>query len=99
MKTIGKITRNFAIAGWIFMFIFISGYIFPALIILGFLGWGIGAILFFFNILCLIVLIVGGFKNIKDKFYIRYLILTISFVIAYPIFFSIVHQNADIFLN
>ncbi|MBX4162771.1 MULTISPECIES: hypothetical protein [Priestia] len=43
-KTIGKITRNFAIAGWIFVFLFIIGYIFPFFFILGFLGWGIGGI-------------------------------------------------------
>ncbi|GAB1763503.1 hypothetical protein M3592_26320 [Priestia aryabhattai] len=98
-KTIGKITRNFAIAGWIFVFLFIIGYIFPFFFILGFLGWGIGGILFFFNFLCLIWLVICVCKNVKDKFYIRHLILTVSFVIVYPIFFYIVLKNAHSLLN
>jgi len=98
-KTIGKITRNFAIAGWFFIFLFIIGYIFPFLFILDFLGWGIGAILFFFNILSLIWLVICGFRNIKDELYVRHLILTISFVIVYPIFFYMVLRNTHTLLN
>ncbi|MET1123319.1 hypothetical protein ABWU59_30890 [Priestia megaterium] len=40
-KVIGKITRNFAVAGWIFIFLFVVGIKFPIFFALGFLGWGV----------------------------------------------------------
>lgn len=94
-KVIGKITRNFAVAGWIFIFLFVVGIKFPIFFALGFLVWGVGAILFFFNVLSTILLVICRCKNTQGRFYIKYLILSFSFIIIYPIFFCIVLRNSD----
>ncbi|MBS4220301.1 hypothetical protein KHA96_18530 [Bacillus sp. FJAT-49711] len=87
-KFITEMTNTAVISGWLFNIICLLGKVLPWFSLIAILGRGIGGLIYLFNIFALILLVMYGWKKIKEGIYLRNLIFIILFLIIFPMIFN-----------